>query len=60
MKALNLQFDERLSLEFYDDRITADIDMLGIRVIDEALGLTEKAPNYLRGRRGGLSEDENG
>ena len=51
--ALKLNFDKRLRLEFHGARITSDAGLLVIRELDEALGLTEKAPNYLRDSRGG-------
>ena len=50
-EALKLQLDKRLRLEFHGARITADAGLLVFRELDEALGLTEKAPNYLRDSR---------
>ena len=47
-EALKLQFDKRLRLEFHGARITTDAGLLVVRELDEALGLTEKASNYLR------------
>ena len=52
-EALKLQFDKRLRLEFHGARITSDAGLLVFRELDEALGLTKKAPNYLRDIRGG-------
>jgi len=52
-EALKLQFDKRLRLEFHGARITSDAGLLVVRELDEALGLTEKAPTYLRDSRGG-------
>ncbi len=52
-EALKLQFDKWLRLEFHGGRITPDAGLLVVRELDEALGLTEKAPNYLRDSRGG-------
>jgi len=52
-EALKLQFDKRLRLEFHGARITSDAGLLVVRELDEALGLTEKVPNYLRDSRGG-------
>ena len=52
-EALKLQFDKRLRLEFHGAGITSDAGLLIIRELDEALGLTEKAPNHLRDSRGG-------
>jgi len=52
-KALKLQFDKRLKLEFQGAQITSDAGLLVFRELDEALGLTEMAPNYLRDSRGG-------
>lgn len=49
-EALKLKFDKRLRLEFHGARITSDAGLLVVRELDEALGLTEKAPNYLRGK----------
>ena len=37
----------------YRARITSDAGLLVLRELDEALGLTEKTPNYLRDSRGG-------
>jgi hypothetical protein len=50
-EALKLQFDKRLRLEFHGARITSDAGLLVFQELDEALGLTEKAPNYLRDSR---------
>ena len=47
-EALKLQFDKRLRLEFHGARITTDAGLLVVWELDEALGLTEKASNYLR------------
>ncbi len=52
-EALKLQFDRRLRLEFHGARITSDAGLLDCRGMDEALGLTETAPPYLRETRGG-------
>ena len=52
-EALRVQFDKRLRLEFQGARITSDGGLLVFRELDEALVLTEKAPNYLRDTRGG-------
>ncbi|MDO8655002.1 MAG: IS1380 family transposase [bacterium] len=52
-EALKLQFDKRLRLEFHGARITSDAGLLVFRELDEALGLTEKTPKYLRDSRGG-------
>lgn len=52
-ESLKLQFDKRLRLEFHGARITSDAGLLVFRELDEALGLTKKAPNYLRDSRGG-------
>jgi len=52
-EALKLKFDKRLRLEFHGARITSDAGLLVVRELDEALGLTEKALNYLRDSRGG-------
>ncbi len=51
--ALKLQFDKRLRLEFHGIRLHSYAGLLVFRELDEALGLTEKAPNYLRDNRGG-------
>ena len=50
-ESLKLQFDKRLRLEFHGARITSDAGLLVFRELYEALGLTEKAPNYLRDSR---------
>ena len=52
-EALKLQFDKRLRLEFHGARITSDAGLLVFRELDEALGLAEKTPDYLRDSRGG-------
>src|SRR4030042_4983745 len=52
-ESLKLQFDKRLRLEFHGARITSDAGLLVFRELDEALELTEMAPNYLRDSRGG-------
>ena len=52
-ESLKLQFDKRLRLEFHGARITSDAGLLVFRELDEALGLTKKASNYLRDSRGG-------
>ena len=52
-EVLKLQFDRRLRLEFHGVRITSDAGLLACREMDEALGLTETAPTYLRDTRGG-------
>jgi hypothetical protein len=52
-EALRLQFDKRLRLEFQGARITSDAGLLACRELDEALGLTEVALNYVRDTRGG-------
>ena len=52
-EALKLQFDKRLRLEFHGARITTDAGLLVVWELDEALGLTEKASNYLRDSRCG-------
>jgi Transposase DDE domain group 1 len=50
-EALKLQFDKRLRLEFHGAMITSDAGLLVVRELDESLGLTEKAPHYLRDSR---------
>ncbi len=52
-ETLKLQFDKRLRLEFHGARITSDAGLLTCRELDEVLGLTGMAPNYLQETRGG-------
>jgi hypothetical protein len=51
--ALKLQISNRLRLESHGARIFLDAGLLVVRELDEALGLTEKAPNHLRDSCGG-------
>jgi hypothetical protein len=43
-------------MEFHGARITTDAGLLVLRELDEELGSTEKAPNYLQDIRGSRNE----
>jgi len=45
---LRLQFNPKVRLEFHGSAITSDAGLLPIRELDEALGLTSIASNYLQ------------
>ena len=50
---VKLQFDRRVHLEFHGATITSDAGLLAARELDEALGLTEKARDYVNESRTG-------
>jgi hypothetical protein len=50
---LRLQFNPKVRLEFHGSTITSDAGLLPIRELDEALGLTEIAEDYLQESRAG-------
>ena len=51
--ALKVRFDRRLRLEFHGSRITSDAGLLACRELDDALGLTVRAPAHLQEIRHG-------
>ena len=50
---LRLQFNPKIRLEFRGATITSDAGLLPIRELDEALGLTNTADDYLQESRTG-------
>ncbi len=50
---LRLQFNPSVSLEFHGSTITSDAGLLPLRELDEALGLTHIAADYLQESRTG-------
>jgi hypothetical protein len=50
---LRLQFNPRVRLEFHGSTITSDAGLLPLGELDEALGLTHIAADYLQGSRTG-------
>jgi hypothetical protein len=50
---LRLQFNPKVRLEFHGSTITSDAGLLPIRELDEVLGLTEIAEDYLQESRAG-------
>src|ERR687892_2335143 len=50
---LKLQFNPQVRLEFHGSTITSDAGLLPIRELDDALGLTNTADDYLRESRTG-------
>ena len=50
---LRLQFNPKVRLEFYGATITSDAGLLPIRELDDALGLTHIAADYLQESRSG-------
>ena len=50
---LRLQFDPKVRLEFHGATITSDAGLLPIRELDDALGLTHIAADYLQESRSG-------
>jgi hypothetical protein len=45
--SLRLQFNRKVHLEFHGSTITSDAGLLPLRELDEALGLTSCARDYL-------------
>src|ERR671919_991749 len=50
---LRLQFNSKIRLEFHGSTITSDAGLLAFRELDDALGLTNTADDYLRESRTG-------
>jgi hypothetical protein len=50
---LRLQFNSKIRLEFHGSTITSDAGLLAFRELDDALGLTNTADDYLRDSRPG-------
>ena len=50
---LRLQFNPKVRLEFHGATITSDAGLLPIRELDDALGLTHIAADYLQESRSG-------
>ena len=50
---LRLQFNLKVRLEFHGATITSDAGLLPIRELDDALGLTHIAANYIQESRSG-------
>src|SRR5919106_709069 len=51
--SLRLQFNSKIRLEFHGSTITSDAGLLAFRELDDALGLTNTADDYLRESRTG-------
>ena len=50
---LRLQFNPKVRLEFHGATITFDAGLLTIRELDDALGLTDIAADYIQESRSG-------
>ncbi len=54
-RALRVEFDRELKLEFHGAKVTSDAGLLLYRELDEALGLTDLAEDVLHETRTGMN-----